>query len=231
MSPLPEFRHVQETDWKRSRTILQQQNLLSRTSSRQAIEDIRDDSSSLLVLYDSQSFMTARTETMTGSSKLSVDFSFDEELLQHKAYKKTLRSLMRHRAAKSMSLMPRRFQRPELGSTALSAIDRRSRSADRNAFTFIGCGSGLEQLLWMLGPDTYPTYSLRERTATSHSIYRSMVDGLNVDQQTFMQYLNTMEIPESLDGVAVAYPCVMPAIRGFASKYGFTHEFSQSSMS
>ncbi len=181
--------------------------------------------------------MTARTETMTGTSKLSVDFSFDEELLQHRAYKKTLRSLMRHRAAKSMSLMPRRFQRPELGSTALSAIDRRSRSADGNAFTFIGCGSGLEQLLWTLGPDAYPRYSLRERAAARDSIYRSMIDGLNVDQQKFMQYLNAApydrntETPESLDGVAVAYPRVMKVVRDCASKYGFSHKFSHSPMS
>lgn len=58
-------------------------------------QQVKDDSSSLLVLCSSQSFVTSRTQTTTATSKFSRKFTFDTELLQHKAYKNTLRSLMR----------------------------------------------------------------------------------------------------------------------------------------
>ncbi|KAJ9610783.1 hypothetical protein H2200_005560 [Cladophialophora chaetospira] len=72
-----------------------QQNILEEKKSRRLIDQVKDDSSSLIVLCDSASFVTKRTQTTTATSKFSVNFSFDAEILQAKAYMTTLRSLMR----------------------------------------------------------------------------------------------------------------------------------------
>lgn len=67
---------------------------------------MRDDTTSLIVLSDSDSFVTKRTRTTTATSKLSINFAFDSELLQHKAYKSTLRSLMRRSRLRNDSGKP-----------------------------------------------------------------------------------------------------------------------------
>ena len=48
-----------------------------------------------MVLYDSQSFLSRSDDTTDRASGFSLDFPLDEELLQHKVYKKSFRSLMR----------------------------------------------------------------------------------------------------------------------------------------
>ncbi len=64
-------------------------------ASRQIFDQIREDSSSLFVLHDSASFISKGTNIRTATSKLSLNFDFDAELLQHKIYKGALRALMR----------------------------------------------------------------------------------------------------------------------------------------
>lgn len=78
-----------------SRTLKEQQNFLEQKQPRKVFDQIKDDSTSLIVLCDSESFTTKRTKTTTATSKLSMNFVFDAELLQAKAYKSTLRSLIR----------------------------------------------------------------------------------------------------------------------------------------
>jgi hypothetical protein len=56
---------------------------------------MRDDSSSLIVLRDSESYLTDTTCSTERSSRLSVKFSFDHELLQSRVYQGTVRSLIR----------------------------------------------------------------------------------------------------------------------------------------
>lgn len=77
------------------RTPKEQQILLEQKQSRKTFNQIKDDSSSLIVLCDSESSVTKRTKTSTATSKLSLNFVFDAALLQSKAYKSALRSLMR----------------------------------------------------------------------------------------------------------------------------------------
>lgn len=67
--------------------------MLERKKSRRVFEQIRDDSSSLVVLRDSGSLFS--TDTNSASSKLSMRFIFDGELLGSKVYQGTMRSLMR----------------------------------------------------------------------------------------------------------------------------------------
>lgn len=82
--------------------------------SRKLFEQIKDDSSSLHVLVDSDSFITRTTQT-SATSKLSMNFAFDEELLQHRIYKTTLRSLMR----KALRTRSDRHQSPSFSGTTL----------------------------------------------------------------------------------------------------------------
>ncbi|ERF71663.1 hypothetical protein EPUS_00652 [Endocarpon pusillum Z07020] len=83
------------------RTLLQQKAFMEVRTTQQVFQQVKDDSSSLLVLCDSESFITARTRTTTATSRFSLNFVFDAELLQHKAYKSTLRSLMRRTRSRS----------------------------------------------------------------------------------------------------------------------------------
>lgn len=73
----------------------QQYSLLTSNKTQRMFEQLKDDSTSLVVLHDTASFQTRRTMTTTTTSKLSMEFTFDAELLQHKLYKSTLKSLMR----------------------------------------------------------------------------------------------------------------------------------------
>ena len=77
-----------------SRDSGKQKSLIEDEQSQYILKLIADDTTSLLVLCDSDSFITKRTETTTNTSKLSMKFAFDAELLQHKAYQSTIRSLM-----------------------------------------------------------------------------------------------------------------------------------------
>lgn len=67
--------------------------MLERKKSRRVFEQIRDDFSSLIVLRDSSSIFS--TDTNPTSSKLSINFLFDGELLTTRVYQGTVRSLMR----------------------------------------------------------------------------------------------------------------------------------------
>ena len=64
-------------------------------------EQLKDDSSSLIVLYDSASFVTERSLTTTATSKFSLNFAFDSELLQHRVYKGALRAFTRKKKSPS----------------------------------------------------------------------------------------------------------------------------------
>jgi hypothetical protein len=68
---------------------------MAEAMSRNIFDRIKEDSSSLVINVDSESFLTKQTQDTFSTSKLSMNFTFDNELLQHRLYKSTLRSLMR----------------------------------------------------------------------------------------------------------------------------------------
>ncbi|XTI93352.1 hypothetical protein V2W45_1499070 [Cenococcum geophilum] len=70
-------------------------SLLEKKKSRKIFKQIRDDLSSLAMLYDSASFITSLTTVTETSSKLLLKFRFDGELLRSKIYQGTVRSLLR----------------------------------------------------------------------------------------------------------------------------------------
>lgn len=91
-------------DSRSSRTHSEQKALLEGEKNRRVFEQIRDDSSSLVVIYDSDSLFSAGTDTEVNSPRLSTKFIFDGELLGSKVYQGTMRSLIRrmmHRGSKA----------------------------------------------------------------------------------------------------------------------------------
>lgn len=69
-----------------SRNRSEQRALLEKKKSHKIFEQIRDDSSPLAVLYGLASFITGLTNVTETSSKLSLKFHFDGELLRSKIY-------------------------------------------------------------------------------------------------------------------------------------------------
>ncbi|OCK86999.1 uncharacterized protein K441DRAFT_671506 [Cenococcum geophilum 1.58] len=96
----------------------EQRALLEKKKSRKIFEQIRDDSSSLAVFYDSASFITSLTNVTETSSKLSLKFRFDGELLRSKVYQGTVRSLLRRaihgsNGSKVISESAKSFSQPD----------------------------------------------------------------------------------------------------------------------
>lgn len=96
----------------------EQRALLEKKKSRKIFEQIRDDSSSLAVLYDSASVITSLTNVAGASSKLSLKFRFDGELLRSKIYQGAVRSLLRRaihgsNGSKIISESAKSFSQPD----------------------------------------------------------------------------------------------------------------------
>ena len=85
------------------------------SQTRQILEQVKDDSSSLIVLRDTSSFYSSRATNTSNSSLLDRKFSFDNEVLRSKVYQGQIRSLIRHALPRRKAihkiegLTPRRF--------------------------------------------------------------------------------------------------------------------------
>lgn len=117
---------------KYSRTQSEQKDLLEAEQSREVFKKVKDDSSSLVVIRDSASLLSASTNTTENSSKLSMRFMFDGELLQSKVYQGTIRSLLRRAmhgatATGSITLQSNLYKSPE----ERKEMKTRSRHIDR----------------------------------------------------------------------------------------------------
>lgn len=162
-----------------------------------------------MVLYDSQSFLTHNSRTTSNSSKWSVNFLFDTELLQHKVYKGALRTLMRRRSAPPPSS---KVLQPQADSTT---VQYSVKSTHDSAFSLLGCGSGLAELLWILGPDSYPQFSVSDRVQARDSICRTIILGLLQDHkntQDLACHVN-YDLLQSVDGSAPLASQVIQAVR------------------
>ncbi len=65
------------------------------SQTRQILEQVKDDSSSLIVLRDTSSYYSSRATNTPNSSLLDLKFSFDSEVLRSKVYQGQIRSLIR----------------------------------------------------------------------------------------------------------------------------------------
>ena len=70
--------------------------MLQEKDSRRLLDQVKDDSSSLVCLNDSNSHLSSRTRTTERSSLWNRVFDFDHGLLGTKVYQKQLRSLLKH---------------------------------------------------------------------------------------------------------------------------------------
>ena len=100
--------------------MLSQKTLLEAKDSRQILDQVKDDSSSLICLRDADSFVSLSTESTGRSSLLSRIFAFDSELMGSNVYQKQTRLLMT-KAVRT----PKRA--PKL------TLDERQKSARRSA--------------------------------------------------------------------------------------------------
>ena len=69
--------------------------MLEQQIDRGLINQVKDDSSSLTVLWDSASYLTSSGDITCSSSSWSSDFIFDSELLTSSVYKRAIRSAFR----------------------------------------------------------------------------------------------------------------------------------------
>ena len=78
-----------------SKTTFEQKLLLENPLSRDVIDKVKDDSSSMVVLGDMDSDLTKQTRSTDNSSKLSRVFQFDTELIGSAVYQRAVRSMVR----------------------------------------------------------------------------------------------------------------------------------------
>ena len=78
-----------------SKTTFEQKLLLENPLSRDVIDKVKDDSSSMVVLGDMDSDITKQTRSTDNSSKLSRVFQFDTELIGSAVYQRAVRSMVR----------------------------------------------------------------------------------------------------------------------------------------
>ena len=83
-------------DYSNSKTTSEQKALLEEPRSREIFDQIKDDSSSLFVLCDSDSCFDRWTRSTEKSSKLSMTFPFDFDLLRSRVYQRAVRSVFRY---------------------------------------------------------------------------------------------------------------------------------------
>lgn len=91
-----------------SRSISQQNQLLQRRESRRIVRRIEDDKSSLLWLRDNDSCGTVHSIVSESSDLLEVNFDFDPEVFNSRAYQTAVRANMRQALAKKKGKMVHR---------------------------------------------------------------------------------------------------------------------------
>ncbi|KAI7970792.1 hypothetical protein EIK77_007972 [Talaromyces pinophilus] len=79
----------------RCESSMEQRNLLRRESSRQVFEQVKDDTSSLLLQRDKNSFLSRQSSAIDDIDFIDTEFGFERDLFSSKAYRSVARSWMR----------------------------------------------------------------------------------------------------------------------------------------
>ena len=87
--------HPTQTANPSSQSLSKQNELMECRQTRQILEQVKDDTSSLIVLRDTSSYYSSRATDTPNSSLLDRKFSFDSEVLRSKVYQGQIRSLIR----------------------------------------------------------------------------------------------------------------------------------------
>ena len=78
-----------------SQSLSKQNDIIECSQTRQILERVEDDSSSLIALRETSSFNSSRATDASNSSLIDRKFSFDSEVLRSKVYQGQIRSLFR----------------------------------------------------------------------------------------------------------------------------------------
>ena len=98
-----------------SQSLSKQNKIMECRQTRQILEQVKDDTSSLIVLRDTSSYYSSRATDTPNSSLLDRKFSFDSEVLRSKVYQGQIRSLIRRALPRRKTTheidasIPRRF--------------------------------------------------------------------------------------------------------------------------
>ena len=87
--------HLTQTTNFDSQSLSKQNEIMECRQTRQILEQVKDDTSSLIVLRDTSSYYSSRATDTPNSSLLDRKFSFDSEVLRSKVYQGQIRSLIR----------------------------------------------------------------------------------------------------------------------------------------
>ena len=87
--------HPTQTTNFHSQSLSKQNEIMECRQTRQILEQVKDDTSSLIVLRDTSSYYSSRARDTPNSSLLDRKFSFDSEVLRSKVYQGQIRSLIR----------------------------------------------------------------------------------------------------------------------------------------
>ena len=90
-----------------SKTLAEQKSVLENVHNRPILDIVRDDSSSLLVLRDSESLARGTTLSTSRSSRWSLTFPFDGEILKSQVYQRAIRRLFRRIPRSSTPRLPK----------------------------------------------------------------------------------------------------------------------------
>lgn len=152
---------------------------------------MRDDSTSMIVLWDSKSFrISLQTASSNSTSRTSLRFpGLDEELLQHQVYQQTFRSLI-HRWKRGVVSPWTNFSRKIVVS---SRNDVRRRKPKPKPSILIGGDSTLSYL--------FPIYAALNSGGASAELERMRIRSLIVWQvlQAISAYLAKIEILSHVD--------------------------------
>ncbi|KAG8531296.1 uncharacterized protein KY384_002924 [Bacidia gigantensis] len=96
--------HLEQLKWvnkaspkieSKLRTLSEQKTYLERPEQRSALEKVRDDTSSMIVLHDDVSFADRSSISTKQSSKWSMTFPFDDDLMTSPVYQRAIRRIFR----------------------------------------------------------------------------------------------------------------------------------------
>lgn len=168
--------------------------MLLMSASRSIIDQVKDDSSSLLCLRDCSSFRSSRTSSTDRSSLWSRTFGFDHELLASGVYQSQIRSLMRRAfrrrktldGASSLLARPsfRSLRKPEISkSAAIEHQLHQDRLSERVVVKICLFGSQNNEpyvTLDMMNLLRFKDYSPDERACYRHIIFQCILDTMGI---------------------------------------------------
>ena len=180
-----------------SRSLSEQKTLLETRQSRLILDQVKDASSSLFCLTDSESFCTTRSTTPVPSSRLSMAFDFDFEVLGSEVYQGAMKSLLRQSSRRKVPLKEQlvksrhnnqqiliSWEKPSStrpNETDMSIKEPRIEEMNETNILVLGLPrSGKSTMLEMMMMVNESSYSREDRIATRRIIFRNIIQAMRL---------------------------------------------------